>query len=104
METYMKARLDILIEAPFADLLSALLDRHDVSGYTVFSALQGRGGSATWARDGLITDVGQMRLFVCIVDSERRERVLSDVRDELAEHIGFVTASEVQVMRPSKFP
>lgn len=104
METHAKIRLDILIEAPMRKRLSSLLDRHGVSGYTFFSALGGQGETAPWSRAGLVTDVGQMLLFVCVLDVEKRASVLAALAEELAEHIGYVTASEVEVIRPSKFP
>lgn len=105
METHTKIRMEVLIEAPFKHRLVELLDGHGVSGYTVFSATAGRGeGSPRWARAGMISDVGKMLLFVCILDSERRDAVLEALFTQLTAHIGFVTTSEVQVIRPTKFP
>jgi hypothetical protein len=104
MQTHDKIRMDILIEAPARDRLSAFLDRQGVSGYTLFSAIGGKGGGHAWARAGLITDVGQMTLFVCILDRDRRETVLDALYDSFRDHIGFVTTSDVQVIRPDKFP
>ena len=55
METHIKIRMDILIEAPLRKRLSALLDQHDVSGYTIFPALGGSGTDGNWSRIGQIT-------------------------------------------------
>ena len=104
METHRKIRLDILIEAPLKNRLADLLEEHGVSGYTIFSAVGGRGETNPWARAGLITDVGQMFLFITILDAERLQTILDVLFADLAGHIGFVTTSEVQVIRPAKFP
>lgn len=103
METYKKIRMDILIEAPFKNRLKVLLDAHGVSGYTIFSPLEGKGLTGDWARAGMITDFGQMLLCVCIVDGDRRDPILDELRAQLFDHVGFVTLSEVEVIRPSKF-
>lgn len=104
METHSKIRMDILIEAPLRSRLSALLDGHEVSGYTIFPALGGSGGDGTWSRIGQITDIGQMLLFTCIVDQSRTDEMLENLREELAQHIGYVTTTPVSVIRPNKFP
>lgn len=103
METHVKVRIDVLIEAPLKNRLADMLDEQGVSGYTIFSALGGR-GTSPWIRAGQITDVGQMLNFVCIVDADRREAILDVLFAEFANQIGFVTTSEVQVIRPTKFP
>lgn len=103
METFTRIRMDILVEAPLKARIARLLDEEGVSGYTIFSALGGRGADALWARAGHITEVGQMLNFVCIVDLDRREPILNLLIERYADQIGFVTTSEVQVIRPTKF-
>lgn len=104
MQTYDKIRMDILVESPLEEKLSAFLDGQAVSGYTMFSAFGGRGGGHTWVRSGLITDVGKMTLFVCILDRDRREAVLDALYETFGDRIGFVTIQNVQVIRADKFP
>ncbi len=103
MDTYAKTRIDILVEAPFRKHLCDLVDRHGVSGYTVFPALAGRGDRTAWLRSGLISDVGKMELVVCIVDDSRCDALLEALRGSLTDHIGFVTKSRVEVIRPDRF-
>jgi hypothetical protein len=104
MQTHAKIRMDILIEAPLRARLSALLGAQEVSGYTIFAALGGQGGDGDWSRTGQITEIDQMLLFTCIIDQSRCDGLLEALRDQLAEHIGYVTTSEVEVIRPQKFP
>ncbi len=96
--------MDILIEAPLRQRLSGLLERHEVSGYTIFPALGGSGIDGTWSRMGQITDIGQMLLFTCILDQSRAEALLEELHETMADHIGYVTTTEVNVIRANKFP
>lgn len=104
MQTHTKIRMDILIEAPFQSRLADLLDAQEVSGYTIFPALGGRGEDGGWSRAGQITAMEQMLLFTCIIDGTRAEPLLEALHDQLAAHIGYVTTTEVNVIRPQKFP
>lgn len=104
METYRKLRLDILIEAALKSRLIELLDQQGVSGYTIFSAVGGRGESGVWMRATQISEINQMLLFICILEPERGDTVLDAVFEKLSNHIGYVGASNVEVIRPSKFP
>lgn len=99
-----KIRLDICVEAPVIRRATEILDAHGVSGYTIFSAMGGRGESGVWARSGQITELNQMALITCILDPDRREPLLEEMFGRLRGQIGYVTASEVEVIRPSKFP
>ena len=103
METHPKIRMDILIEAPLRNRLSDLLARHDVSGFTIFPAIGGQGGEGDWSRIGQITDMGQMLLFTCILDRSRASEMLEELYEDLADHIGYVTTTDVNVIRPNKF-
>jgi len=103
METFTRIRMDILVEAPLKARVAKLLDEEGVSGYTIFSALGGRGADDLWSRAGHITDVGQMLMFICILDADRREPILNRLNAQYADQIGFVTTSDVQVIRPTKF-
>lgn len=104
METHIKTRMDILIEAPLRGRLSTLLEQHDVSGFTIFPALGGSGTDGNWSRMGQITDIGQMLLFTCVLDESRSADLLAALGEKLADHIGYVTTTEVNVIRPNKFP
>ena len=78
MDTYAKTRIDILVEAPFRKHLCDLVNRHGVSGYTVFPALAGRGDQTAWLRSGLISDVGKMELVVGVVVGRAQVTIRAD--------------------------
>lgn len=103
METHLKKRLEIIVEAPLRKRLIDLLDRSDVRGYTVLPALAGRGGEVNWRREGQVTAAGQMLMVVCIVDPARAEELVEAVYGFLSRHHGIVSLSDVEVVRTEKF-
>ena len=104
METHTKIRMDILVEAPLRRRLTSLLEEHQVSGYTIFPALGGSGIDGNWSRMGQITDIGQMLLFTCVLDQSRSDPLLEALGEKMSDHIGYVTTTTVNVIRPNKFP
>lgn len=103
MQTHLKKRLEIILEAPALNRLLDVLDRNEVSGYTVLPALAGRGRQGRWSRDGLVGTTGQMVVVVCVTSEHRVEAVLAAVRKLLVRQIGIVTISDVQVLRAEHF-
>lgn len=103
MKTYLKKRIDIMVEAPLMDRVIAILDDQKVSGYTVLPALSGRGKDGAWHRDGQIGRVGAVVQIFCIVDESRAQDVLEPLFKLVSRQIGIVTISDVRVVRPDQF-
>ncbi|MBB98571.1 MAG: transcriptional regulator [Rhodobacteraceae bacterium] len=103
MQTYAKKRLEIIVEAPIQERLTALLDRLAVTGYTVLPALAGRGRSGEWSREGLVGGAGRMIVIVCLLDAERVDEVLEAVFSMVSRRTGIVSICDVQVVRPEHF-
>lgn len=103
MQTYPKKRIDIMVEAPLMQRVLNLLDQQGVSGYTVLSALAGRGQDGAWHRDGVVGRAGALVTIFCIVDEARVDEVLEPLFKLVSRQIGIVTVSDVQVIRPTHF-
>ena len=103
MRTYAKKRIEIIVEAPVQDRLTALLDRLQVTGYTVLPALGGRGRGGEWSREGMVGEAGRMIVIVCILSAERVDEVMDPVFAMVARQAGIVSVSDVQVVRPEHF-
>ena len=103
MKTYIKKRMEIVVEAPIQDRLTALLDRLEVTGYTVMPALAGRGHDGEWSREGLVGEAGRMIVVICLIDGERIDAVLEDVFPMVSRRSGIVSISDVEVVRPQNF-
>ncbi len=103
MQMHKKTKIEILIEAPFETKLSEQLDNMECKGYTVFPVISGKGEHGHWSRRGLVNSVGQMLLFVVIVDNEKAHSIAEKVHASMQDHLGIITLSEVEVFRSEKF-
>jgi nitrogen regulatory protein PII len=103
MEMHSKKRIEILLEAPAQKRLTDLLDRLDVTGYTVLPVIGGRGHHGVWSRDGLPSAAGAMVSVAIIVAEEKLDQVLEPVFELVRRHIGIVTISDVAVIRGDRF-
>ena len=103
MKTYPKKRIDIMVEAPLLRRVLSILDEQKVTGYTVLSALAGRGKDGSWHRDGQVGRAGEVVQIFCILDESRVDAVLTPLFNVISRQIGIVTISDVQVIRPDQF-
>jgi len=103
MKTYAKKRLEIVVEAPIQDRLIALLDRLQVTGYTVLPALAGRGHDGEWSREGMVGEAGRMIVVICLIDGDRVDGVLDKVFSMVSRRSGIVSISDVEVVRAEHF-
>lgn len=103
MQTTLKKRLEIVIEAPVIDRLRRVLDEQGVSGYTILPALSGRGRHGRWNREGEIGEAGRMLCLFAIIDPAELDETLSAVYRVLSRQIGIVSVSDVQVVRDDHF-
>ena len=65
--------------------------------------IAGRGHDGIWSSSGQVGDAGQMQAIICITDSAKLDSVLEGVLAVVARQIGFVTVSDVAVIRPERF-
>lgn len=103
MEMHRKKRIEILLEAPAQKRLTDLLDRLDVTGYTVLPVIGGKGHHGVWSREGLPSAAGAMVSVAVIAAEERLDEVLVPVFELVRRHIGIVTVSDVTVIRGDRF-
>jgi len=100
---YLKKRIDIIVEAPLLRTLTSTLDRACVPGYSVLPILEGRGTLNTWSSEGQVSDAVNMVALLCIVDAAHADEVVDAVFAAIRDWIGFVTMSDVFVLRPERF-
>jgi nitrogen regulatory protein PII len=103
MEMHPKKRIDIVLEAPVLKRLTDLLDRLDVTGYTVLPVIGGKGHHGVWSREGLPSAAGTMVSITVIAAAENLDAVLDPVFALVKRHIGIVTVSDVTVLRGDHF-
>lgn len=103
MDMHRKKRIEILLEAPAQKRLTDLLDRLDVTGYTVMPVLGGKGHHGAWSREGLPSSAGAMVSVAVIAAEEKLDLILEPVFGLVSRHIGIVTVSDVMVIRGDRF-
>ena len=102
MQTHDAKRVEIIIEAPMEGRLTDALAAAGVTGFTVLPVLGGSGRSGQWTRDGQIGRSGMVAV-VCLIAPERLDGLLDAAFAVVQRHIGVVSVSDVQVIRPSRF-
>ncbi|MCX7326123.1 MAG: DUF190 domain-containing protein [Hyphomicrobiales bacterium] len=103
VQTHLKKRIEIILEAPALHRLTDRLNQAGVTGYTIVPVLAGRGLEGTWSAEGLAGDAGRLVMVISIVDAAKADDVLDRVYTLLARQIGIVTVSDVQVIRADHF-
>ena len=103
MQTHPKKRIDVIVEAPLMRRIIDRLDQANVSGYSVMPIMAGRGHDGSWTADGQISNATQMVAIMCITDASKVDHLLDSVFGVISHQIGFVTISDVSVVRPGRF-
>jgi nitrogen regulatory protein PII len=103
MQWHAKKRIEIIVEAVVVARLTELLDRLEVSGYTIVPAVAGRGHGGTWSSDGQATVAGGMVAVTVITSAERLDAVVEPVFALVKRQMGILTVSDVAVLRAEHF-
>ena len=96
-------RIELIIERMAYKRACRILEASGMTGYTVLPAMAGFGNGNRWQRD---TDISASRDMVVIVSIGEESRVrgcMEKISSLLGAHIGVVTVTEVEVLRPERF-
>lgn len=102
MRTFAAKRVEILIEAPMESRLTAALMAAGVKGFTVLPVLGGAGQSGRWSGEGQIGRAGMVAV-ICLIAPERLEPLLEAAFGVVDRHIGLISVTDAQVIRPARF-
>ena len=100
---HLKKRIDIVVEVPLMRVIANKLDEAHVSGYSVLPIIQGRGMVNAWSSEGQISDTANMVAMFCIIDASHADDVIETILAMIQDRIGFVTISDVNVVRSERF-
>lgn len=103
METHDAKRVEIIIEAPLESRLTDALTEAGVTGYTVLPVSGGSGRSGNWSRSGQVSLAGGMVAVVCLVRPDGVDELLNAAFAVVERHIGVVSVTDAQVVRPDRF-
>ena len=96
-------RIELIIERMAYKRACRILEASGMTGYTVVPAMAGYGNGNRWQRDTDISASRDMVIIISIGDEDRVRATMQELSRLLGEHIGVVTVSEVEVLRPERF-
>ncbi|MEM9988579.1 MAG: DUF190 domain-containing protein [Pseudomonadota bacterium] len=96
-------RLELIIERMALSRASNVLEDAGLTGFTVVSALAGFGRGQHWRRDGDLSAAQDMVVIISIGKADKTKAALDELHRLLENHIGVVSVSEVEVLRPDRF-
>ena len=102
-DMHTKLRLELIIERPAVRRAEAILQEAGVIGWTVLPALSGFGGKTRWSRGTDISGASDMVMLVSVGGKERMMAAMDPLHSLLDRHIGVLSLTEVQVLRPGRF-
>lgn len=103
MKLYDAKRVAIVIEAPMQERLTDAMEEAGVTGYSVLPVLAGFGQSGKWSADDRIGKAGGLVQITCIVRPEAIDRLIDHAFPLVQRHIGIITVTDCQVLRPERF-
>ena len=98
-----KRRLELIVERMALTRACNVLEGAKLTGYTVVDAMAGFGGQQHWRREGDLSTAQDMVVVISIGDAEKIDNALRDLYRLLDRHVGVLSVSVVQVMRPELF-
>jgi len=102
MQTHTRRKIEIIVDAPLASRLTALIDQIGATGYTVFQSIGGRGTDGAWREDQLTST--QQKVLIKVIASEQTADILLErLSGELERYSCIIYTSTVEVVRGGKF-
>jgi hypothetical protein len=102
MQTHIRRKIEIIVDAPLAPRVTALIDAIGATGYTLFQSIGGRGAEGAWREDQL-TGAQQKVLIKIIANEETADSLVERLAGELDRYSCIIYLSTVEVVRAGKF-
>ncbi len=103
MNTLIRKRIEILVDAPLIRKITQAADVSGINGYTILPATSGKGSGGAWSDDQVTGGVSAKGLFITVCNDEKAQAFLDRVRPLLDSHGLILFLSDVQVVRGGKF-
>lgn len=101
IETVTRKRIEILADTPLVRLVTAAIERCDISGWTVLPVASGKGRDGHWHEEPV---TGADKSLVLTIASESRATNLAqELAPLLTSHGLLLTMWDVQVIRGERF-
>ena len=97
-----RLKVEILLDAPLADLVTGIVEEAGAGGYTLLPALGGSGRNGRWSEDR-VSAADTKLLLVAIATDETAETIVHRLEPLLDSHGLIVMTTRVGVVRAQKF-
>ncbi len=98
-----RRRLELIIERMAQARAGSILRDVGIKGYTVFHAVGGYADGQEWQSDADISLAQDMVMIIAIGDRNTIDRALEQLHQLLDAHIGVLSVSDVEILRPERF-
>ena len=101
IETVIRKRIEILADTPLVRLVTAAIDRCEITGWTILPVNSGRGREGEW-REERVTG-SDKSLVLTIASPARASRLAEELAPLLTSHGLLLTMWDVEVIRGERF-
>lgn len=102
VDTFPKKKVEVIVEAAFADAVLDAMEREGAKGYTVIPHLRGKGHHGVRRYAG-VSGVYENIMIVTICGPDRALRILKAAKEAIGDAVGIVYMSDVEVFRDEHF-
>lgn len=101
VETVIRKRIEILTDTPLVRLVTAAIDRCEITGWTVLPVTSGRGREGPWHEERVTGS--DKSLVLTVASNERATRLAEELAPMLTSHGLLLTMWDVEVIRGERF-
>ena len=101
IETVIRKRIEILVDMPLVRLVTAAIERCEITGWTVLPVTSGRGRDGPWQEERVTGS--DKSLVLTIASQARATRLAEELAPLLNSHGLLLTMWDVEVIRGERF-
>jgi len=102
METFVKKKIEIVVEKPLMEQAIDVVDKLGARGYSVLPLIAGRGARDAWSAHD-VSGAFDRVMIVVIVDASIADRLVSEAFELLERYNAIIYVSDVAVLRRDHF-
>ena len=102
MQTHLKKKLDVIVEAALVEHVVRVLDRLGAHGYTVLPAIAGSGREGPW-QAGELSSASSKLMVVVVADEALARQIMDEVFALVKDYKAILYLSDVEVLRSDRF-
>ena len=99
----MMKKIEIIVRGNQLQAIQELLDRTQVSGYTIIPNISGKGHHGIHTGQLMFNDLDVLDMVITVVPDDLVEVILAGITPLFDRHSGVVFVSDVTVIRPEYF-